>query len=228
MVRAPCGDGTVLCRWTVLQRRSRLWPRSLHLSCLSVEDPRAAGLLRFLKQSCSSVVCRSVQKCPKNCLPGALTLYHGTEPIIQSMESDEAQPMTIGSLAKAAGVGVETIRFYQRKGLLDTPERTDGFRKYSNSHLRIIRFVKRVQELGFSLKDAADLLDLKDCCSDTRPRLAEVSNTRISEIQRKIADLNKMMSLLQQFSNTCGTRTSDDSQCSLIDCFENNWECCET
>ena len=144
------------------------------------------------------------------------------------MEDTVTEHMTIGALARAAGVGVETVRFYQRKGLLETPNKSSGFRKYSGDHVRIIRFVKRVQELGFTLKDAQDLLDLGDCCRETRPRLAEVCRTKISEIQQKIADLNQMVEMLHQFSNTCGDETPNDNQCSLLDCFENNWECCET
>ena len=144
------------------------------------------------------------------------------------MEDTETQQMTIGALAKAAGVGVETVRFYQRKGLLETPSSNGGIRRYSESHVRIIRFVKRVQELGFTLKDAQDLLDMGDCCRETQPRLAEVCRTKISEIQQKIADLNRMVEMLHQFSSTCGSETPNESTCSLLDCFENNWECCDT
>ncbi|MEM8670097.1 MAG: MerR family transcriptional regulator [Planctomycetota bacterium] len=135
--------------------------------------------------------------------------------------------MTIGALAKAAGVGVETVRFYQRKGLIETPNKAAGIRKYSDSHVRIIRFVKRVQELGFTLKDAADLLEIEDCCDETRPRLAEVCESKIGEIRQKIADLNQMVELLHQFSDTCASDSQADSHCRLLDCFENDWACCE-
>lgn len=138
------------------------------------------------------------------------------------------QEMTIGALARAAGVGVETVRFYQRKGLLDTPNPTGGYRKYGDSHVRTIRFVKRVQELGFSLVDARHLLDLGQCCGETQPKLQEVCRVKISEIQEKIADLNRMVDMLHQFSSTCGSKSSDDDCCSLLDCFENEWECCDT
>ena len=143
------------------------------------------------------------------------------------MEDTETQQMTIGTLAKAAGVGVETVRFYQRKGLLEIPSSNAGIRRYSNSHVRIIRFVKRVQELGFTLKDAKDFLDLGDCCSETQPHLAEVFRAKITEVQQKIADLNRMVEMLHQFSTTCGSETPRNHHCSLLDCFENNWECCD-
>ncbi len=143
------------------------------------------------------------------------------------MEENARKLMTIGTLAKAAGVGVETVRFYQRKGLLEKPVRTSGFRKYSESDVRIIRFVKRVQELGFSLKDAQDLLDLALCSRETRPFLAKACNEKIDQIEQKIADLNRMVGMLQRFSRICGSEASDDFECSLLNCFENDWECCE-
>lgn len=156
-----------------------------------------------------------------------LTLYRGTEFILLDMEENDRKLMTIGTLAKAAGVGVETVRFYQRKGLLEKPVRTSGFRKYSESDVRIIRFVKRVQELGFSLKDAQDLLDLALCSRETRPFLAKACNEKIDQIEQKIADLNRMVGMLQRFSRICASEASDDFECSLLNCFENDWECCE-
>ena len=135
--------------------------------------------------------------------------------------------MTIGTLAKAAGVGVETVRFYHRKGLLKRPLRTSGFRKYSESDVRIIKFVKKVQGLGFSLNDAHDLLGLALCSRETRPVIVKTCNEKIDQIEQKIADLNRMVGMLQEFSQICGSKASNNSECRLLDCFENNWECCE-
>ena len=123
-------------------------------------------------------------------------------------------------------VGVETVRFYQRKGLLQTPDRTVGYRTYTESDVRTIRFVKRVQELGFSLKEARDLLELSSCCSKTRPVLVKTCDEKIGQIEQKINDLNRMLELLRKFSRICGNEASDDSECSLLDCFQNDWECC--
>ncbi|MFG0263637.1 MAG: MerR family transcriptional regulator [Rhodopirellula sp. JB055] len=136
--------------------------------------------------------------------------------------------MTIGALAKAAGVGVETVRFYQRKGLLETPARTTGYRTYSDSDARTIKFIKKVQELGFSLKDAQELLDIAFCSKETRPRLAKACDRKVEEIHQKINDLHRMLKMVHQFSNACGSETPNDSPCNLLDCFENDWECCET
>ena len=143
------------------------------------------------------------------------------------MKKTDKELMTIGTLAKAAGVGVETVRFYHRKGLLEMPFRTSGFRKYSESDVRTIKFVKRVQGLGFSLKDAQDLLDLALCSRETRPFIAKTCNEKIDQIEQKIADLNRMVGMLHEFSLICGSKSSNDSECRLLDCFENNWECCE-
>ena len=93
--------------------------------------------------------------------------------------------MTIGTLAKSAGVGVETIRFYQRKGLIHEPSRRAGFRKYSDADVKRIRFIKRVQELGFSLKDAQELLGLQLCNEETSPRLAEACQTKLLRLSER-------------------------------------------
>ena len=143
------------------------------------------------------------------------------------MEQKLQELMTIGGLAKEAGVGVETVRFYQRKGLLRIPDRTSGFRKYSELDLRQIRFIKRIQELGFTLKDAESLLEITFCYPKTRPLLEKVCNEKIVEIEKKIADLNGMLVELRQFHQSCGCEASNTLQCSLLECFENDWECCE-
>ena len=135
--------------------------------------------------------------------------------------------MTIGVLAKEAGVGVETIRFYQRKGLLKTPQRTSGFRKYTQADLRRIKFIKRVQGLGFTLNDAQSLLDINACSPETQPLLEQVCIEKIDEIEKKIADLNRILGELRQFHQSCGCESSNNTECRLLECFENDWECCD-
>jgi len=139
------------------------------------------------------------------------------------MKKTDKERMTIGTLAKAAGVGVETVRFYHRKGLLEKPIRTSGFRKYPESDVRIIKFVKRMQWLGFSLKEAQDLLGLALCSRETRPFIAKICHEKINQIEQKIADLNRMVGMLHEFSLICGSEASHDSECRLLDCVENNW-----
>ncbi|MEE2639759.1 MAG: MerR family transcriptional regulator [Planctomycetota bacterium] len=139
---------------------------------------------------------------------------------------EKQRPMTIGLLAQAAGVGVETVRFYQRKGLLETPDRTTGFRTYTPEDVRKIKFIKRVQDLGFSLKDVQNLIEISFCSNENRPLLAQACNEKIGEIQKKISDLTSMLEMLQTFYQSCAHDSAADNGCSLLDCFENNWECC--
>ena len=157
-----------------------------------------------------------------------LTPYCGTECILSGMDKSTKQPMTISRLAKASGVGVETVRFYQRKGILETPESMSGYRTYTELDVRTIKFVKRVQQLGFTLQEAQQLIELASCCESTRPILADTCDKKIDQIERKINDLKQMLNLLRKFQQSCGDVTSKGPGCRLLDCFENNWECCET
>ena len=110
--------------------------------------------------------------------------------------------LTIGKLAEAAGVGVETIRFYQRSGLLPEPERPlSGYREYSNDDVRRIRFIKRAQTLGFNLDDIAGLLKLDgpQTCSVTHDLALE----KLHVVERKIKALDAIRDALQQMVRQC-------------------------
>lgn len=135
-------------------------------------------------------------------------------------------PMTIGTLAKTSRVGVETVRFYERKGLLQQPQKTSSFRLYSTDDARKIHFIKRAQDLGFTLAETKDLLEMETCSSSTRPKLQKKANEKIEEINHKISDLNQMLIALKKFSKSCGTKKASIQQCGILDCFENNWDCC--
>ncbi len=110
--------------------------------------------------------------------------------------------LTIGRLAEAAGVGVETIRFYQRSGLLPEPERPlSGYREYSNDDVRRIRFIKRAQTLGFNLDDIAGLLKLDgpQTCSVTHDLALE----KLHVVEGKIKALDAIRDALQQMIRQC-------------------------
>lgn len=110
--------------------------------------------------------------------------------------------LTIGKLAKAAGVGVETIRFYQRSGLLQDPERPlSGYREYTNDDARRIRFIKRAQTLGFSLKDIAGLLKLDgpQTCSVTH----DLALNKLHLVEEKIVALASIRDALQGMVRQC-------------------------
>jgi MerR family mercuric resistance operon transcriptional regulator len=110
--------------------------------------------------------------------------------------------LTIGQLARDAGVGVETVRFYQRRGLLLEPDRpAGGIRRYSSVDTERIRFIKAAQRLGFSLDDVEELLRLEDGthCSQAR-RLAE---RKLAEIRSRIDDLRRIESVLDGMVGRC-------------------------
>jgi MerR family mercuric resistance operon transcriptional regulator len=110
--------------------------------------------------------------------------------------------LTIGRLAKAAGVNVETIRYYQRRGLADEPSKPlGGHRRYGAAAVKRVRFIKRAQQLGFTLEGVKDLLQLDDGqnCRETR-LLAE---QKLTVIEGRIAGLNRMRRLLKRLIGEC-------------------------
>lgn len=127
---------------------------------------------------------------------------------------DDLENLTIGALAKAAGVNVETIRYYQNKGLLPKPERPYGsIRHYDRGTVARVNFVKAAQRLGFSLDEIAELLQLEDGthCEEAS-RLAE---HKLKEVRAKLADLARMESVLTELVGACHTRKGNVS-CPLI------------
>ncbi len=122
--------------------------------------------------------------------------------------------LTIGTFAKAAGVNVETIRFYQRKGLLLEPARRYGrIRRYDTADVARVKFVKSAQRLGFSLDEVAQLLKLED---GTRCReAAELAGLRLADVRARVADLRRMESALSRLVKECSTR-QDKVSCPLI------------
>ncbi|MBS4051594.1 MAG: Hg(II)-responsive transcriptional regulator [Methylomonas sp.] len=122
--------------------------------------------------------------------------------------------LTIGGLAKAAGIGVETIRYYQRRALLPEPDRPlGGIRRYGTADVQRIVFIKSAQRLGFSLDEVADLLKLADSrhCDEVRT-LAE---HKLEDVQHRIAELRRMETALQELIGRCQTNRNEAS-CPLI------------
>lgn len=122
--------------------------------------------------------------------------------------------LTIGAFAKAAGVTVETIRFYQRKGLLPEPDKPHGsIRRYGSADVTRVRFVKSAQRLGFSLDEIAELLRLDDGthCEEAS-RLAE---GKLQDVRERMADLASLESVLSDLVHACHLRPGNVS-CPLI------------
>ncbi|MDY0146883.1 MAG: Hg(II)-responsive transcriptional regulator [Halothiobacillus sp.] len=125
-----------------------------------------------------------------------------------------SENLSIGVLAKSAGVNVETIRFYQRKGLLPEPDKPYGsIRRYGEADVARVRFVKSAQRLGFSLDEIAELLHLEDGTHcEQASRLAE---HKLQDVREKMADLSRMESVLSELVCACHARKGSVS-CPLI------------
>ena len=141
-------------------------------------------------------------------------------------EMNDRNPITIGRLAKAANVGVETIRFYERKELIKQPPKINGFRHYSDDDIRLIKLIKRLQSVGFTLDEIKEFLIFDSCCNESTQIVRQKSLNKITEINEKIAELKDAVRALETFANTCGSKSNDSNSCDLLDCFENEWVCC--
>jgi MerR family transcriptional regulator, mercuric resistance operon regulatory protein len=133
---------------------------------------------------------------------------------------NDPETLTIGAFAKAAGVNVETIRFYQRKGLLPEPERPVGsIRRYGPADVARVRFVKTAQRLGFNLDEVGQLLQLEDGthCSEA----AELAALRLADVRAKLGDLARIETVLSQLVNECHAQRGTVS-CPLIDSLHGN------
>ncbi len=127
---------------------------------------------------------------------------------------ETSQTLTIGVLADAAGVNVETIRFYQRKNLMQEPDRPlGGIRRYGDSDLARVHFIKSAQRLGFSLNEVTDLLRLEDGSHCTKAR--EQAERKLADVRAKLADLQRIEAALQGLVERC-CATSGQVQCPLI------------
>jgi MerR family mercuric resistance operon transcriptional regulator len=122
--------------------------------------------------------------------------------------------LTIGKLAKKAGVTIETIRHYQRKGLLREPEKpSNGYRQYPSDEIARIQFIKRAQQCGFTLKEVSELLSLDSGhCQDVR----NMAEQKHQQIDRQIKDLTALQNVLDRLIEGCQTDPSTE-HCSLID-----------
>lgn len=128
---------------------------------------------------------------------------------------------TIKGLAQTAGVGVETVRYYQRRGLLDTPERSGGsglgggIRRYSDDDVRRLHFIRSAQAAGFTLEEIGELLKL-DSTND-RKRVRQLATKRLADLDIKISALRKARSALTNLAKECGS--SSVGPCPIIEAF---------
>lgn len=129
--------------------------------------------------------------------------------------------MTIGTLARAAGVGVETVRYYQRRGLLPEPERPSGgltgsVRRYGNDIVRRLRFIKSAQAAGFTLEEIGELLALD--ATDDRSQAREMARARVAALDAKIVELQAAREALSRLASLCAS--SGAGPCPILTAFD--------
>lgn len=130
------------------------------------------------------------------------------------------KPLTIGAVARRAGVGVETVRFYERRGLIAEPARkASGYRQYDETVVDRLRFIRRAKELGFTLKEIKELLSLRldpsASCADVKSR----ADQKIADIETKIHTLQRMKRALLKLSKSCNGRGTS-VECPILEALD--------
>lgn len=124
---------------------------------------------------------------------------------------------TIGGLAKSAGVGVETVRYYQRRGLLPEPARPPGeVRRYGGADVNRLKFIRSAQAAGFTLNEIKELIDLD--ASDDRARARELAQARVAAIDDKIAELREARDALAGLATACAKKRG--GPCPILKAFD--------
>ena len=112
--------------------------------------------------------------------------------------------VTIGKLAKQADVSIDSIRFYERKGLLEEPTRTESnYRVYSPDAAKRLRFIKKAQKLGFSLGEIHELIRVSHDSSASKADIKQITEEKIADIRSRITDLTRMLKALEQLDDCC-------------------------
>lgn len=132
---------------------------------------------------------------------------------------------TIGKLAKESGVTVETVRFYEQKGLIKQPSPESGYRKYPFDDIIKIKFIKCTQVLGFTLNEAKELLELRVKSNAKCGQVKAKAESKLSEVEEKIKDLNKMKRSLKKMIKSCNNSEKSTTECPILDCFEKDKKC---
>ena len=125
-------------------------------------------------------------------------------------------PMTIARLGAAAGVGVETVRYYQRRGLLDVPASAGAVRRYGPEDVRRLRFIRRAQAAGFTLEEIGELLAL-DRTGD-RARVRALAGARLEALDARIAELESSRAALERLRTACAA--GKKGPCPILEAFD--------
>lgn len=130
--------------------------------------------------------------------------------------------LTIAGFAHEGGVGVETVRYYQRRGLLDTPDRPEGsgsaggFRRYGADDVRRLRFIRSAQAAGFTLEQIGELVALD--ATDDRARARELASARIAALDAQIEELMRVRASLQRLARECAA--GSEGPCPILTAFD--------
>lgn len=136
------------------------------------------------------------------------------------MNGEDSQ-LRRGELAQRGGVNIETIRYYERRGLLPKPPRSaSGYRIFSVEDARRVRFIKRAQELGFSLDEIRGLLALRVSSKGTQGDVRQLAEAKIADIEEKIKSLRAMKNALQVLTAACCPDGGSLSECPILESFE--------
>jgi len=124
--------------------------------------------------------------------------------------------MKIGEVAKAAGVGIDAVRFYEREGLLPAPaRRPSGYREYSSDAVTDLRFIKRAKQLGFSLKEISQLLSIEREPAATAGDIKQLAEEKLADLEDKIRSLQRMKRALRKVAESC-PGSGPTSACSIL------------
>jgi len=136
------------------------------------------------------------------------------------MGNSKTTTYTAGKLAKAVGVNIQTVRFYDRKGVLKPTSRTEaGYRVYDAEGLKRLKFIIQAKELGFSLTEIKDLLSLRVRSVQTCDRVRSKAKAKLEDIQKKIAHLRKLEKTLKNLIGDCENRVVSE-QCPILERME--------
>lgn len=132
------------------------------------------------------------------------------------MGKSEQKPLTIGRIAELADVGIDTIRFYERRGLLPEPARTaSGYRLYTADTIQRLEFIRRAKDLGFTLEEIIALLGLQDS-QGSKAAVKELTRRKLEQIDSKMQDLTRMRDVLSALEHDCAG-TGDVRTCPIIE-----------
>ena len=123
---------------------------------------------------------------------------------------------TIAGFAREGGVGVETVRYYQRRGLLPTPRKSGGIRRYGEEDVRRLRFIRTAQGAGFTLEEIGELLALE--ATNDRRRVRALATERIAALDAKIAQMKDARDVLAKLARQCAAGTK--GACPILAAFE--------